>query len=241
MPALPAEVQAAAERAAAIISEFEHVFSSAALLQTIGRQQTAGSEVSRQLFQGAAAAIRSHYGLPSSASGSGGSSLHALLALAGGSLGTRCCRQALQRLADELVQCLLPVLARAPQGLPAELAPDVPVAPQPSSIIVHCRRFGSSDGCLARFAPGVSGGPLLQTAVLPCACVCAGRSQLRAPQHHKPLDRLSQLLPRSARLVRRRHRAWPHLRQPFKGWLPLPALLRCGTAPGEGQWLGAEA
>ncbi|KAI7841536.1 hypothetical protein COHA_004707 [Chlorella ohadii] len=154
-PALPADVQAAAERAAAIVLEFERVFSSAALLQAIGRQQTAGSEVSRQLFQGAAAAIRSHYTLGSAAA-AGSSSLQALLALAGGALGTTCCRQALQRLADELVQSLLPVLARAPQGLPAELTPDVPAAPQPCSIVVHCRRFGCTEGCLARFAPGVS-------------------------------------------------------------------------------------
>lgn len=74
----------------------------------------------------------------------------------GGALGTTCCRQALQR-QNELVQSLLPVLVGALQGLPAELSPDVPAAPQPRSIIVHCRRFGCSNSCLARFAPGVSG------------------------------------------------------------------------------------
>lgn len=82
--ALPAEVQAAAERAAAIVAEFEHVFSSVELLQAIGRQPTAGSEVCRQLFQGAVAGIRSHYGLSSAAAASSGGSLQALLALAGG-------------------------------------------------------------------------------------------------------------------------------------------------------------
>ncbi len=171
-PALPADVQAAAERAAAIVLEFERVFSSAALLQAIGRQQTTGSEVSRQLFQGAAAAIRSHYTLGSAAA-AGSSSLQALLALAGGALGTTCCRQALQRLADELVQSLLPVLARAPQGLPAELTPDVPAAPQPCSIVVHCRRFGCTEGCLARFAPGVSGTRLPLEELIACSCYLA--------------------------------------------------------------------
>ena len=133
------------------------MFSSAGLLQAIGRQPTAGSEVCRQLFQGAVAGIRSHYGLSSAAAASSGGSLQALLALAGGALGNTCCRQTLQRLADELVQSLLPVLVGAPQGLPAELMPDVPAAPQLRSIIMHCRRFGCSNSCLARFAPGVSG------------------------------------------------------------------------------------
>lgn len=207
--ALPADIRAAAERAAAIVSEFERVFGSAELLQAVGKRQTAGTEVSWQLFRGAAAAIRGYYGLPRPRASSGVGSWHAL-----------------QLLADELVQRLLPVLARAPQGLPDELTPDVPAAPQPASIIAHCRRFGATDGCLARFAAGVSGGQRPSPHPQPAA--------LHLGPWWLGLRNIPMLIYScSARPVRGRHHSRALLREPQQGRLPLPALRTAGTRAGK--------
>lgn len=95
-------------------------------------------------------------------------------------LDKQCMQRALCQLADELVQQLLPQLARHPAGLPAQLVPDDGGSSNggsragrgsgggggSTSIICCCRRFGATNSCQARHAPGVSGGG--QAAICRC-------------------------------------------------------------------------
>ena len=145
----------AAERAAAILACFEQVFSREELLRACGRRAgEVGASVCRQLYSHALAQVCAHHRLQLPTGHAGGWPAAGLLALQamGG-----CSQEALRSLASELVTQHLPVLAQHPQGLPAVLAPDERGSGS-SSVICCCRGFGTSDGCLAAYAPGVSGG-----------------------------------------------------------------------------------